>query len=183
MPNKKADQLREVRQAAIKHLLLEKTHAPIRSHESLVELLKAMGIPATQASVSRDLREIGAVWVKGHYELPSAWDDEEDPFCNVLGLIKSAESAGDHQIVIRTVKGAGPVVGEAIEEGIWEDLVGVVAGTNSVLLLTKHKFFQDLVLSRLKHYFDSAGEEEEPAIEDDELEYEEAEAPPDEDSE
>ncbi len=166
MPSdKKTDQERELRRAAIKDLLLEKTHAPVRNHQGLVELLKAMGIHATQASVSRDLREIGAVWVKGHYELPSAWDDEEDPFWNVLGLIVSAKTAGDHQIVIATVKGAGPVVCEAIEAGIWEDLVGVVAGTSSVLLLTKHKFFQDLVLQRLKFYFDSAGEEDAPKLE------------------
>jgi transcriptional regulator of arginine metabolism len=170
MSDKKTDQQRELRQAAIKHLLRERTQAPVRNHRSLVELLKVMGIPATQASVSRDLREIGALWVKGHYELPTAWDDEEDPFWNVLGLIRNVEAAGDHLVAINTVKGAGPVVGEAIEESIWEDVVSVVAGANAVLLLTKHKFFQDLVLSRIKYYFDHAGEEDEPTLEDDEPE-------------
>ena len=53
-----------------------------------------MGIPATQPSVSRDLKELGAVRSGGRYAIPS-WAEraDESPFLGVLPLIRGAELA------------------------------------------------------------------------------------------
>jgi arginine repressor len=83
----------------------------------------------------------------------------------VLPLIRSVRPAGPYQMLILTMEGAGAAVAAAIDESDWEDLVGTVAGYNSVLLLTEHKFFQDLLIHRLKFFRDEygIGEEEEEA--------------------
>jgi arginine repressor len=48
-------------------------------------------------------------------------------------------------------------VAAAVDASDWEDLVGTVPGYSSVLLLTEHKFFQDLLIDRLKFFKDEYG--------------------------
>jgi hypothetical protein len=71
-------------------------------------------------------------------------------------------------MLMLTMEGAGPAVAAAIDASEWEDLVGTVASHSSVLLLTEHKFNQDLLIHRLKFFREEYGtgwpdEEEEPA--------------------
>jgi transcriptional regulator of arginine metabolism len=145
-------ELQRRRQMVIREILLE-AEEPVADQKDLVERLRAKGVAATQPSVSRDLKEIGAVRSGGRYYIPS-WAERaaESPFRRVLGLIRSVRTAGPHQILILTQDGAGAAVGAAIDASDWEDLVGTVAGYSSVLLLTEHKFFQDLLLARLKFF-------------------------------
>jgi len=79
----------------------------------------------------------------------------------VLDLIRSAKTAGPYQLLILTMEGAGAAVAAAIDASDWEDLVGTVAGYSSVLLLTENKFFQDLLIYRLKFFRDEYGSQEE----------------------
>lgn len=153
-------QERELRREAVRRLLMEKQGEALRDQKLLVGLLEAMGIKATQASVSRDLRELGAVWVDGHYEIPTWTDGEANPFEKVIDHIVVAKPAGDHLILIVTRPGAGGVVAETVEACFSEDIVGTVAGYSSVLVLLQHKFFQDLVIDRLKDYFEPPDAEE-----------------------
>ncbi len=80
--------------------------------------------------------------------------------------------AGPYQILLVTERGAGPAVAEAIDEDRWEDLVGTVAGHNSVLLLTENFFFQKLVYQRLRYYLREVGPQIDrlSALPDEELE-------------
>jgi transcriptional regulator of arginine metabolism len=153
-------QERELRREAVRRLLLDKKATGLRDQKALIGILEAMGIKATQASVSRDLHELGAAWVDGHYELPD-WDDGDgaDALQKVVGQIVVAKPA-DQLILIVTRPGAGGVVAEAIEACLGDEIVGTVAGYSSVLILIEHKFFRDLVFSQLKDYFEPADEEE-----------------------
>ena len=129
-----------------------------KDQKEIVEKLKEKGIPSTQPSVSRDLKELGAVRHGGRYYIPS-WAEraDESPFRRVLPLIRSIKLAGPYQMLIQTMDGAGPAVEAAIEASNWEDLVGTVSGHSSVLLLTEHKFFQDLLIYRLKFFREEYG--------------------------
>ena len=157
------------RQRVIRDILREEE--PVADQRELVERLRKIGIPATQPSVSRDLKEIGAVRSGGRYYIPS-WAEraDESPFLRVLGLIRSVRTAGPYQMLILTQEGAGAAVAAAIDASDWEDLVGTVAGYSSVLLLTEHKFFQEMLIHRLKFFRDEYGAEGE---EEDEAEDEE----------
>jgi arginine repressor len=82
----------------------------------------------------------------GTYSIPS-WAEraDESPFRRALPLIRSIRLAGPYQMLMLTMEGAGQAVAAAIDASDWEDLVGTVAGYSSVLLLTEHKFYQDLL--------------------------------------
>jgi transcriptional regulator of arginine metabolism len=144
------------RQMVIRDILRE--GEPVADQRELVERLRQMGVPAAQPSVSRDLKELGAVRFGGRYYIPS-WAEraDESPFRRVLPLIRSVKMAGPYQMLILTMEGAGAAVAAAIDASDWEDLVGTVAGYSSVLLLTEHKFFQDLLIFRLKFFKDEYG--------------------------
>ena len=127
----------------------------ITEQQELVDRLRARGIPATQSSISRDLKALGAVRVQGHYEIPS-WVDEDDgeilPFRRVTSFVRKVKQAGPHQLLLVTNPGAGRVVAQAIEDSRWEDIVGTVNGDSSVLILTENFIFQRLVYERLKYF-------------------------------
>ncbi|MGH7487126.1 MAG: arginine repressor [bacterium] len=143
----------ERRQQAILEILRE--NQGIEEQKDLVEKLREMGIQATQSSVSRDLRALGAVRSKGHYMIPS-WDEEEEekesPFRRVVEFILEVKPAGPYQTLLVTEPGAGRLVGQALDSAQWEDVVGTLAGDNSVLILTDHAFSQKLLFERLKYY-------------------------------
>jgi transcriptional regulator of arginine metabolism len=129
----------------------------ITEQRELVERLRARGIPATQSSISRDLKFLGAVRAQGYYEIP-AWMDEQEgasPFRRVVPFVRKVRQAGPYQLFIVTAPGAGRVVAQAIAESEWEDIVGILEGDSGVLLLTENFFFQRLVYERLKHYLGS----------------------------
>jgi transcriptional regulator of arginine metabolism len=136
----------------------------VTEQKELVELLLEQGIPATQPSVSRDLKALGAIRTRGYYEIPS-WEEEEDeegvsPFRRVLPFVLAVRPAGPHQTLIVTRPGAGRIVAQAIDESEWEDIVGTIDGDSSVLILTENFFFQRLVYERLKYFVRSGGEYE-----------------------
>jgi transcriptional regulator of arginine metabolism len=156
MPADRANQ--ERRKEAIREILQEEGHA-IEEQKDLVERLRERGIQATQSSVSRDLRDLGAVRSKGHYTIPSWADEEEEeeesPFRKVVPFIGEVRQAGPYQTLLLTVPGAGGIVAQAIDDAEWEDVVGTVAGVNSVLILTENIVFQKLVFQRLKWFMET----------------------------
>lgn len=155
MPSNREVQAR--RREAIRQLLIT-NDPPIEEQKDLVKRLKEMGIPATQSSVSRDLNELGAVRVRGHYQIPS-WREGDSPLREVKNLISRVVTAGPHQMLLVTQHGAGGVVAEALEALQLEDVLGTVAGYSSVLILTQNKVFQDVLWLRLKHDLGLDGEE------------------------
>src|ERR1700712_5231896 len=115
MPADRENQTR--RKEAIREIL-EEEGQKIEEQKDLVERLRERGIQATQSSVSRDLRDLGAVRSKGHYMIPS-WEDEEEqdsPFRKVVTFIQEVRQAGPHQTLLLTIPGAGGVVAQAIDD-------------------------------------------------------------------
>src|SRR3954468_3175025 len=102
MPADRAGQ--ERRKEAIQEIL--RKDQGIEEQKDLVEKLREMGIQATQSSVSRDLRDLGAVRSKGYYMIPSWSDEEESPFRRVTDFIRSVKPAGPYQILLVTDPGA-----------------------------------------------------------------------------
>lgn len=142
------------RRQAIVEILTESRK--VSEQKEMVELLGERGIPATQSSVSRDLKVLGAVRTRGYYEIPSWTEEEEEegvsPFRRVIPFVRAVKPAGPYQTLLVTDTGAGRVVAQAIDESAWEDVVGTIHGDSSVLILTENFFFQRLVYERLKYF-------------------------------
>ena len=125
--------------------LLE-THA-VSSQAQLVDLLAADGVVATQATVSRDLEELGAVKVRvpggeSVYAIPELPRDQlapQDHLERVLGdwVVEVAHSA--NLVVLRTPPGSAHVVGSALDRAGLADVIGTVAGDDTVLVVASER--------------------------------------------
>ena len=128
------------RQHRIARLLEEQA---ISSQVQLVELLATDGMVLTQATVSRDLEELGAVKVRipgGQmaYAIPELAKDRvapEEVLKKVLGefLVEAAYSA--NLAVLRTPPGSAHVVASALDRAGLPDVLGTVAGDDTVLVV------------------------------------------------
>ena len=113
----------------------------VDSQGKLVDLLKKKGFAATQSSISRDLRELGAVKSRMGYGLPGAVGgrpiEREEKI--LRSLVMGAEPAGPHLLVIRTATGGASRVGLAVDRSSWPGVVGTVAGDDTLFVALESK--------------------------------------------
>lgn len=138
-------EIQSERQETIRQIL-EK--GPARTQRSLVDALITKGLDATQSSVSRDLKELGAIKTAIGYELPGlmAGDDE---VARVSGLLRDMETAGPNLLVIKTAIGAAQRVALALDRSGWPEMVGNVGGDDTILVATKNASGQKNLLSKI----------------------------------
>lgn len=116
---------------------------PVTSQSQLVELLAGVGIEATQATVSRDLEEMGAVKVRvpggeSVYAVPELPHDRKAPddhLRRVLGdwVVEVTHSA--NLVVLRTPPGSAHVVAAALDRSDLDGVVGTVAGDDTLIVI------------------------------------------------
>lgn len=131
MPN--SLQTQSSRREAIRNLL---SSGPAGTQQSVVDALLAQGFEVTQSSVSRDLREIGAIKTATGYVLPSAAVDGDDEVAQVAGLLREINEAGPNLLVIKTAIGAAQRVALALDRCGWPEIVGNVGGDDTVFTAT-----------------------------------------------
>jgi transcriptional regulator of arginine metabolism len=137
------------RQEAIRELLARK---PIGSQSELLKRLAARGFRVTQSSVSRDLREMHVAKADGRYVLPEKLATEaagDTPSRDSFRLIRSVLAAGPNVLVLRTPPGSANVIGLAIDSARWPDVVGTVAGDDTVFVATASRAGQARVSARI----------------------------------
>ena len=121
-----------------------------RTQQALVDELLALGIAATQSSVSRDLKELGAVKTRGGYVLPAANDDEGDNELRAVSdLVRDIKPAGPNLLVIKTGAGAAQRVALALDRSDWPEIVGNIGGDDTVFVATASLAQQKRLISRL----------------------------------
>ena len=103
----------------------------------LVDLLAREGFDATQSSVSRDLRELGVVKGADRYLLPAV-EDALTPshFETVRGFVKGYRAAGATLTVLRTSAGTAQSVAIALDKARWPEVVGTIAGDDTIFIAT-----------------------------------------------
>ena len=119
---------------------------PVSSQVQMVQLLEAEGIVATQATVSRDLEELGAVKVRipggtMAYAIPDYTRGErtssDDHLKRLMSefVLEVAHSA--NIVVLRTPPGSAHVVGSALDRAGLPNILGTVAGDDTLFLVVK----------------------------------------------
>ncbi|HLI53472.1 MAG TPA: arginine repressor [Acidimicrobiales bacterium] len=115
----------------------------VTSQQQLVSMLAGAGVQATQATVSRDLEEIGAVKVRSAGgepvyavpELPKERVAPEEHLRRVLGDWVVEVGASANLVVVRTPPGSAHVVGSALDRAGLAEILGTVAGDDTVLVV------------------------------------------------
>ncbi|MGC4761209.1 arginine repressor [Micromonospora trifolii] len=137
---------RAARHARIVELIRERT---IRSQTELADLLAADGVGVTQATLSRDLEELGAVKVRGGdgpavYLIP---EDGQRPLRDAEAaparlvrllreLLNGVDSSGNIA-VLRTPPGAAQYLASALDRAGLPEIVGTIAGDDTILVVAR----------------------------------------------
>ena len=137
---------RVARQARIVELI---TQRAVHSQSELLALLEAEGIGSTQATLSRDLDELGAVKLRGAdggtpvYVIP----DDGSPvrgieggtarLARLLGELLTGADASGNLAVLRTPPGAAHYLASALDRAALHDVVGTIAGDDTVVVVAR----------------------------------------------
>jgi transcriptional regulator of arginine metabolism len=144
VPNGNHEQRRE----AIRELLHS---GPAATQASLVATLTAQGHIATQSSVSRDLKELGAIKTRLGYELPESEADGGEQMAAVAELLRNVQPAGPNLLVIHTGIGAAQRVALALDRSDWPEVIGNIGGDDTVFVATASASAQKNLIARIEH--------------------------------
>ena len=145
--------MKTVRQVAILDII-EKQH--IETQEELAEALRLRGIQVTQATVSRDIKELHLFKVKGtkkRFRYASITENEGGITDNMRLLFQSCVlhlRAVGNLIIIKTLNGNGGNAGNVIDKLEYREVVGTVAGVDTTLLVCDTPENAQIVLRRLE---------------------------------
>jgi transcriptional regulator of arginine metabolism len=140
------------RQAAILELV---RHRPVSSQEELRVLLTGQGFEVTQATLSRDLRDLGLARVTTddgiRYVLPESLAEEGSPSIEVLlpQLFASVDGVNELAVLRTRPSGAQPIA-EAIDAEAWGEVLGTIGGENTVLIICRSAEARAVICDRLR---------------------------------
>lgn len=131
--------------------------SPVANQAALVDLLAAEGVTATQATVSRDLEDLGAIKVRlpggdtayAIPALPKQQQAPEDHLRRVFGdwVVEVAHS--DNIVVIRTPPGSAHVVASALDRSGLRGVLGTVAGDDTIFIVVAADLGGDVLAAQL----------------------------------
>ena len=116
---------------------------PIETQEELAKALQEEGIEVTQAPVSRDIKELMLIKVPtsdGHYRY--ALSQEQNMLMSKNRMARLFQDSivrvdsALNQIVIHTMPGSANMVAAAIDLAKWENVIGTIAGDDTILIIT-----------------------------------------------
>ena len=139
------------RQSDIRAILGE---APVANQDELRRRLYRLGHRVTQATLSRDIHELGLVKTNEGYALPEADEHGSDTWLpSVEKLIREfayAVTAAQNLVVVRTSAGSAQPVAAAIDAEEWPEVLGTIGGDDTILLVAENNKQADKLVSRLK---------------------------------
>ena len=139
------------RHAAILKLIQKQR---VQSQEQLRARLHADGIDVTQATLSRDIRELRLIKVPNadggsSYAVPPQTETLRPPLHQLLpALLLSLDGVGN-LLIAKTPAGAASALTEALDAQGWPEVVGTIAGDNTILIIAKSDKARRAVEQRL----------------------------------
>lgn len=128
----------------------------IETQEELAEELKNIGMDVTQATVSRDIKELKLIKVlssEGKYKYASISPIEKflsEKLVNVFSQTVLSVENVENFIVIKTIPGSAQVAAEAIDSLNFEGVAGTIAGDNTIFVLARSKELCIILVQRIK---------------------------------
>ncbi|ENH97423.1 arginine repressor [Gracilibacillus halophilus YIM-C55.5] len=119
------------------------TDNEIETQDELVDELRNMGYEITQATISRDIKELHLVKVpttNGLYKYSLPADQKFNPLEKLRRLIMDAFVSIDiatHFIVLKTLPGNANAVGALIDNLSWDEILGTICGDDTILIICR----------------------------------------------
>lgn len=128
----------------------------VETQEELIALLNANGYPVTQATISRDINELSLIKVNGtekRYRYAQVTQSNQIDNGKFLSLFKAAVVSiepAQNLIVVKTLISNGAPVGATVDSLNFKEVVGCVAGDDTLLIVTRSCADALLVTEKLK---------------------------------
>jgi transcriptional regulator of arginine metabolism len=126
----------------------------VSSQQELARLLRREGFAATQSTLSRDIREIGLVKARGRYRLPSEVErvPEERSLRRTIRELVVRSAASGNIVMLKTPPGNAHSLGVVLDASEWPEVLGSVAGDDTVFLLLSNPRVGKRVMRRIRGY-------------------------------
>ncbi|HEX6617121.1 MAG TPA: arginine repressor [Gemmatimonadales bacterium] len=139
------------RHAAILRVVRERR---IESQDELREALADEGFTVTQATLSRDIRELGLAKLAdpqggAFYTHPQRAAVRPDLAQVIPALLVSVDGVGP-LLVLKTASGSAGTITEALDQAGWAEIIGTIAGDDTVLVITRSQRLRETVAERIQ---------------------------------
>ena len=127
----------------------------IDTQDELADKLREIGMDVTQATISRDIKELRLVKVMttgGKYRYSSIHSDGGNMNDRLLVIIKQAFVSCDYAnniLVIKTLPGMGQAVAATMDSLGWNDIVGTIAGDDTILIVCRAEKIAEELMDKL----------------------------------
>jgi transcriptional regulator of arginine metabolism len=128
-----------IRQRAILELL---KHGPVASQESMQRELAKQGFRVGQATLSRDIHELGLAKTAGGYMQAQVENTSEPALPPISRLAREfvlEVRAAQNLLLIKTSVGSAQPVAAALDEKDWPESIGTIAGDDTILMVCRDK--------------------------------------------
>lgn len=128
----------------------------IQTQEELAEALRQHGMVVTQATVSRDIKELHLLKVlaeDGGYRYATMEKGEQGANDRLIRMLADSVidmAHANNLIVIHTLPGSAHVAGEAVDSLKWPEILGTIAGDNTILVIVRSNDEVDDIIRRFR---------------------------------
>ncbi|KYH29825.1 MULTISPECIES: arginine repressor [Clostridium] len=128
----------------------------IETQEELAEELKKSGMDVTQATVSRDIKELKLIKVlskDGKYKYATIFQSDgflSDKLVKIFANTVISVENVQNFVVVKTLSGSGPAAAEAIDSMNFEGIAGTIAGDNTIFILAKSEDKAQDIVKKLR---------------------------------
>jgi len=141
--------MKSQRHTAIRDLLVT---TAVTNQDALRLKLAARGIHVTQATLSRDIRDMKLVKGPSGYALPVGTDDEMPATASVLRDFGLEVAQAQNLLVVHTTMGGAQPVAASLDSEPWGEIVGTIAGDNAVLVVCPDNAQAAALRARIEAY-------------------------------
>ncbi len=130
-------------------------HADVETQEDLAGLLKNRGYSVTQATVSRDIKELRLIKVlsdKGGYKYATVDKAEagmKERFIRIFSDSVVGITSSGNLVILKTLSGSGNAAAEAIDSMRWNEVAGTIAGDNTIFIAARDEKTVPELMKRL----------------------------------
>ena len=126
---------------------------PVANQEDLQRALRKRGFKVTQATLSRDIRDLGLIKTAAGYALPQGEASASVALPPVKRLVREfvlEARPAQNLLVVKTIIGSAQPVAAALDEQEWEEVVGTIAGDDAILIVCPDKDAAKKVAARIE---------------------------------
>ncbi|MDI3411462.1 transcriptional regulator ArgR [Bacillus sonorensis] len=138
------------------------TAQEIETQDELVDILKKDGYNVTQATVSRDIKELHLVKVptnNGTYKYSLPADQRFNPLSKLKRSLMDAFvkiDSASHMIILKTMPGNAQAIGALMDNLDWEEILGTICGDDTILIICRTPTDTETVQKKYWNFYNEA---------------------------